>query len=553
MRKGNTWKISTLTITGDSRKSDSPYQFSDEIEDLIRLTYQRINNKRINNPGKLLELIEKYPQVPAFKNYLVIFYIQKGKNAKARETNRWLLKEHPGYLFGKLNLCAEYLEDNRLEEIPNMLGEYLDLGELYPDRKIFHAGELKSFFNIAIRYLIISEEIERAESYTDMVALALSEDDDSIKMARGMLEEKKTEQIMEKYADLFEKREQAEGEMEEPQLPTQVTVPPVFHHDEIWDLYKYNSKIDTKIFKTILQLPRETVLEDLEKVLLDAIERFHYFEEQIEKGGRENNSMAFSLHAMALLVELGAKEKVKLILEQANYGDDFEEFYYGDHLTETFWQFIFHLCLDDLESLKVFFSDRELTDWPRIIIIQAVGQLGLHYPERKLEVVQWFEDILDLMKANIEDPIICSYEVLANVIVELCDYPAKVLLPKIKFFYDIEFVDIFFCGDYHEVELEIKRRGRPEDSKLNLYKDIFSLYQDIVANWYFAEDEIQLEKQELENELEEGKKEVELLEAELKALKKERGAQTQQFKNVGRNDPCPCGSNKKYKKCCMVL
>src|SRR5262249_48352403 len=23
------------------------------------------------------------------------------------------------------------------------------------------------------------------------------------------------------------------------------------------------------------------------------------------------------------------------------------------------------------------------------------------------------------------------------------------------------------------------------------------------------------------------------------------------FKNVGRNDPCPCGSGLKYKKCCM--
>ena len=23
------------------------------------------------------------------------------------------------------------------------------------------------------------------------------------------------------------------------------------------------------------------------------------------------------------------------------------------------------------------------------------------------------------------------------------------------------------------------------------------------------------------------------------------------FKHVGRNDPCPCGSGKKYKKCCL--
>jgi uncharacterized protein YecA (UPF0149 family) len=26
---------------------------------------------------------------------------------------------------------------------------------------------------------------------------------------------------------------------------------------------------------------------------------------------------------------------------------------------------------------------------------------------------------------------------------------------------------------------------------------------------------------------------------------------TNRFRNIGRNDPCPCGSGKKYKKCCL--
>jgi hypothetical protein len=25
----------------------------------------------------------------------------------------------------------------------------------------------------------------------------------------------------------------------------------------------------------------------------------------------------------------------------------------------------------------------------------------------------------------------------------------------------------------------------------------------------------------------------------------------EEYRNIGRNDPCPCGSGKKYKKCCM--
>ncbi len=31
----------------------------------------------------------------------------------------------------------------------------------------------------------------------------------------------------------------------------------------------------------------------------------------------------------------------------------------------------------------------------------------------------------------------------------------------------------------------------------------------------------------------------------------QRPAQSKAFQNVGRNDPCPCGSGKKFKKCCL--
>jgi hypothetical protein len=31
----------------------------------------------------------------------------------------------------------------------------------------------------------------------------------------------------------------------------------------------------------------------------------------------------------------------------------------------------------------------------------------------------------------------------------------------------------------------------------------------------------------------------------------EDGAMTNPFRHVGRNDPCPCGSGKKFKKCCL--
>ena len=55
-------------------------------------------------------------------------------------------------------------------------------------------------------------------------------------------------------------------------------------------------------------------------------------------------------------------------------------------------------------------------------------------------------------------------------------------------------------------------------------------------------------------EIEANKREI----AQLKERVKELGLDTSNIKNseidkskVGRNEPCPCGSGKKYKKCCM--
>ena len=37
-----------------------------------------------------------------------------------------------------------------------------------------------------------------------------------------------------------------------------------------------------------------------------------------------------------------------------------------------------------------------------------------------------------------------------------------------------------------------------------------------------------------------------------KEVEKEEKESQPKIPKVGRNDPCPCGSGKKYKKCCMA-
>jgi preprotein translocase subunit SecA len=63
--------------------------------------------------------------------------------------------------------------------------------------------------------------------------------------------------------------------------------------------------------------------------------------------------------------------------------------------------------------------------------------------------------------------------------------------------------------------------------------------------------ELRLRKQKKMEELAQKVRSTEDIEAEEELLKKtEKVAPIHADKTVSRNDPCPCGSGKKYKKCC---
>lgn len=71
-------------------------------------------------------------------------------------------------------------------------------------------------------------------------------------------------------------------------------------------------------------------------------------------------------------------------------------------------------------------------------------------------------------------------------------------------------VDTLFRGDLEDIEIELGLRGARETSKpKNMFNDIVELYNNASQQ------------------------------------------QIQPKQDVGRNDPCPCGSGKKYKKCCL--
>ena len=100
--------LSGYEITGDENFSREwnpiPHSLDFQLDDLYELA---LKGKK-SAVKKFIKLIEKYPRVPMLKNYLSVLYSNLGLPDKAFEVNHWIVAEHPDYLFGKLNLAAEY-------------------------------------------------------------------------------------------------------------------------------------------------------------------------------------------------------------------------------------------------------------------------------------------------------------------------------------------------------------------------------------------------------------------------------------------------------------
>lgn len=161
-----------------NKKSGITPELFRQMEDLHR----RASKGGDKNILKLISLIEKYPQVPQLKNYLSVAYVNTGNMKKAREVNQWIIREHPDYLFGKLNLAFEYYYKKQYDKIPEVVGNLMEIKDLYPERVCFHLSEITSFNKLAIMYFCAIGNMEAAESRFEIMKELAPDHPDTIEV-----------------------------------------------------------------------------------------------------------------------------------------------------------------------------------------------------------------------------------------------------------------------------------------------------------------------------------------------------------------------------------
>ncbi len=512
-------------ISSDPRILDEINAITPEVGAKIEQFHKLALAGKRSSIAKFLEVIEKYPNTPHFKNYLSVLYGHLEDYDKMYETNHWIVAEHPDYLFGKLNMAHEYYNKEEYHKMPEVMGETMELKALYPNREVFHINEVITFMKTAVSYFAAIGDLEQAEIRVEVMEKIGANSPDMI-IANNYLYQARMRAFSERK--LEEKKIRISVETKEQEIKEN-TKAPIFIHKEIDWLYTNGLFIDEDKFNTILSLPRESLLKDLELLLQDSIDRFGYFLDIAENEEWDEERFSFVVHAIFILGEIKAIESIDSIFNVLCQSPEYSDLYLSDFKTECFWEPIYKILENNLEICKQFMFRPGIDTYSKTVFQDMMVQLALHQPERRGEVLNWFKEVIVFfLESKFEDNVIDS-ELIGLLVCCLIEIEGKELLDDIIPLFEKGIVAVGTCGTYSAVEKAFKR---PE--KIEYKREILSAYLryiEITSTWsgYTDEDSYFSGLEDSNN-----------LYMPLKSEPK-----------IGRNDPCPCGSGKKYKKCCL--
>lgn len=468
---------------------------------------------------KLEKLSKENPNLPQLKNYITVAYSKLGNVVKSLKINNQLLYEFPNYMHARLNAANHYIHTGEPDKALVFLGVNLDLKESFPARSEFHFSEVQAYYYTAVMYAIAKKDLYLAENKLTLYK-AIDEDNPRIEE----LEERVN------HLKLYVAFDNKKGEFNDFQeftknIPpvTDRIEPPVFHHPEIHQLYQLGFKKAMPVLEVILVLPRATVIQDLELVLQDGIERYSYF---LDKNWSVFTH-SFALHALFLLMELKATESLASILNFLQYEEEFQELYLGNFLTEEIWQCVYILGKEKPTLLKTFLLKTGVYTFAKSAVSQALLQISILEPQRSKEIEQLYQELLFFFINAKEDDNIINPTFLGLMIGDIADAKFSDLFPLVEKLYDLDYIDKSLEGDFENFIKNYNEYSmRGTNYKIQTLSEIYSTPD-------FCEESEP--KKGLGQTLLHEPKSIQMPVSIVK---------------VNRNDPCPCGSGKKYKKCC---
>jgi SEC-C motif len=501
-----------------------------QFESLHKEVQDKNNNVIIE---KLIQLTIQYPYTPQLKNFLSVAYAKREMLDKAFEVNDWILKEHPEYLFARLNKVSQYIDNQNFDEAEKILGRSFDLQKIYPHRKLFHLAEVTGYLKMVVKFFANQDDFDTADEYLDiLINIAPTHPDtiyceemmaDLINQFEELDDAEDDNPFLSSYFDEIEKNRIAP--IVKPILDNNSAYfPPKFNHPEINVLYEYELNLPHDLINKILNLPRATLIQDLETILNDAVINFHYY----KKRDLDFNENAFLLNAMIFLKELRSVESLPKILAVLENDENFLDFYLDSFITDILWQVIYVLGINQTDLILEFLLKPGIDTQAKINVLSAFEQIIYNNDDKKDEIIAHYKTITNkFSNATLQDNLIDSdfLEFVAN---DIATFKIDSLVPIIKDLYEKKWINKVLLSGYDEFI----------EAYEEIYNNNFKIQLDSIYNIYSLENDDSDDDNDFSfNEM------IEELSKPIQPFL--------QSSKINRNDNCPCGSGKKYKKCCI--
>lgn len=207
-----------------------------------------------------------------------------------------------------------------------------------------------------------------------------------------------------------------------------------------------------------------------------------------------------------------------------------------DNLTEVSDRVMASVATEDLRPIFDIILDRDASVFARTCMLLALLRIAIERPEQRADVASFIGALHLRLETDADPYVLASWaEAVAVLRLRHLDQEAREAINK-----DTSNLPAYSIPEFEEDQLSA---AEDPDGQWFLSNQGSPTAIDTVAevsSWYgYSEEYLRKLDQELAEE------EIST------ALWDEPDIAINPYRHVGRNDPCPCGSGKKYKKCCL--
>ncbi len=143
------------------------------VPDVVDRWYKQRRSEIYEYPKKAIPVLEgflkKYPDHPVVLNWLSAAYENNNQREKSVPLIIANYQKHPNYLFALCCYALYQIRENNHEIVPELLHYATWLGDLYPDREVFHISEVSIFNRVVGLYFIKEFQFDFAREIITML------------------------------------------------------------------------------------------------------------------------------------------------------------------------------------------------------------------------------------------------------------------------------------------------------------------------------------------------------------------------------------------------